>query len=81
MSKIFDTWTPIEMILLVFTVMGMTGMLMWVHQQDYRDELIEFNYYCSMVSYWKETEHLPFEQRGGWPDYKGVYETRCVNGE
>ncbi|MFW6342880.1 MAG: hypothetical protein ACOC00_07660 [Halothiobacillaceae bacterium] len=35
--------------------------------------------YCQMVGAWKREEAagIPPDQRSGWPDYKGVFETVC----
>lgn len=38
---------------------------------DYDVEVEEYTHYCEMVQLWHDNDHLPEEQRPGWPPYQG----------
>lgn len=56
---------------LVLSLVAMAIVLVIIGSMDYNDEQIEYQHYCEMVELWQSNNHLPPEQRPGWPPYKG----------
>jgi hypothetical protein len=56
-------------LVLILVVIAMA--LLVVDQSDYEDEMTQRQHYCEMVELWHDHDHLPPEQRPGWPPYKG----------
>lgn len=56
---------PILLWTLAFVIFAITASV------DYQDEQVEQEHYCEMVQLWQEHDHLPANQRPGWPPYRG----------
>ena len=56
------------LIVLAFVAFGIAG------QGDYEDALAQQDIYCEFVELWGQTNG-----RDGHPDFRGIYETACVN--
>lgn len=64
-----DAWAVIIVSVILFiTVMGAVG------RGDYEEELAQQDIYCEFVELWGQTNG-----RDGHPDFRGIYETACVN--
>jgi len=66
-----DAWAVIlvGMILLVF-ILGIIG------RSDYDDAVAQQDIYCEFVDLWGQTNG-----RDGHPDFRGIYETACTDGQ
>ena len=56
------------LIVLAFLAFGIAG------QGDYEDALAQQDIYCEFVELWGQTNGTD-----GHPDFRGIYETACVN--
>lgn len=45
--------------------------VIWMGGEDQQDEINQQKRYCEMVKLWNDNDHLPKEDRPGWPPYKG----------
>jgi len=64
-----DAWAVIIVSVILFLFMlGIVG------QADYEEALMQQDIYCEFVELWEQTNG-----RDGHPDFRGIYETACVN--
>jgi hypothetical protein len=67
MSKLRDDRPELFLVAVIACVLGWAA----ASNMDYHDGQVEQQHYCEMVELWHENDHLPPEQRPGWPPYKG----------
>jgi hypothetical protein len=66
-----DAWAVVLVAVILFLFMlGIVG------QADYEEELLQQDIYCEFVDLWGQTNG-----RDGHPDFRGIYETACTDGQ
>lgn len=67
----------------VLLIIGLFILLAVVGQGDYEQEKIEAAHYCEMRAIWEKDSAagVPEAMRKGWPDYRGEYESVCMDNQ
>lgn len=60
---------PDGKIVMILAMIVLAAFLM--SDPGYEDQQIEQQHYCEMVGLWNSADHLPKEDRPGWPPYNG----------